>query len=562
MLSTNTHKSTNVRAVVYGRVSKDDRINDGRNLDSQIEMGGKYCLEKNYDIIEKIKEDERGACGADIDLPGLNQIRQMAKAKQFDVLVVRELDRLSRNLAKQLIVEEELNRQQILIEYVLTEYADSPEGRLQKHVKAVLSEYEREKITERIVRGRTNKIRKGQTLSAGRAPYGYRPIIKDGKSTFEIFDIEANVIRLIFQFYLQDGLSMRAIAMRLTEMGAPLPKKNIKPGRMQIWFASSVGKFIKNESYAGVWYYGKYNSKTGEKHKRENWIAVNIPAIIDRETWQAAQIKATTNSERSKRNSKYNYLLSHRLTCGYCGCKCGGKKNKINFYYGCYGKGNREMLSNCTLPYFRADKVDAITWQWIKSLLTNPENLEQGLQDYQSQKTIENKPLTDRLAIIENLLADNKAQLTRLLDLYLGGDFPKELLTERKQRLETTIIGLEREHLALTTQVEATALTQEQIQSIKEFAFQVTNGLELVDSNFETRQKIVDLLDVHATLAFEKEQRVIYLQCKIGTTQTLITSTTTGGSALAPASWTRYCAGCFPTPKTSACWKWDAARAI
>ena len=33
----------------------------------------------------------------------------MATAKQFDVLKVRELDRLSRSLAKQLIFEEELN---------------------------------------------------------------------------------------------------------------------------------------------------------------------------------------------------------------------------------------------------------------------------------------------------------------------------------------------------------------------------------------------------------------------------------------------------------------------
>ena len=88
------------RAVTYARVSGDDRGKGGRNLDSQIEMAREYAEKHGYKIIEALKEDDRGASGASFELEQLKRVREMAARQEFDVLVVRELDRLSRNLAK------------------------------------------------------------------------------------------------------------------------------------------------------------------------------------------------------------------------------------------------------------------------------------------------------------------------------------------------------------------------------------------------------------------------------------------------------------------------------
>ena len=96
------------RAIIYARVSSDDRGKDGRNLTGQLEMGREYALEHGYTIVAELAEDDRGASGAAIDLPELTKVRDMARASEFDVLVVREIDRLSRNLAKQLIIEQEV----------------------------------------------------------------------------------------------------------------------------------------------------------------------------------------------------------------------------------------------------------------------------------------------------------------------------------------------------------------------------------------------------------------------------------------------------------------------
>jgi hypothetical protein len=142
-------------------------------------------------------------------------------------------------------------------------------------------------------------------------------------------------------------------------------------------------------------------------------------------------------------------------------------------------------------------------------------------------------------------LADNKAQLTRLLDLYLSGNLPMEMLTECKVKLETTINALEKERNALSTQINVNRLDDKQIRSIKEFALSVVKDLELVESDFDTKREVIELLNVQVTLTIENEQKVVYRQCRLGTTTISITSTVTGGSpaGLAPCkpSWTRFC---------------------
>ncbi len=133
------------RAVLYARVSKDDTRNDGRNLDGQLEMCREYAQAHGWHVVAELAEDDRGASGASFELPQLNRVREMAQDSEFDILVVREIDRLSRSLAKQLIVEEELKRHGVQIKYALSEYPDTPEGSLMKNIRATIAEYEREK---------------------------------------------------------------------------------------------------------------------------------------------------------------------------------------------------------------------------------------------------------------------------------------------------------------------------------------------------------------------------------------------------------------------------------
>ena len=180
--------------MLYARVSGDDRQNEDRNLLSQLDMCRSYAEDRGWQIVAELHEDDQGASGAAFELPQLNHIRELARARAFDILVVRELDRLSRSLAKQLILEEEFKHQGIAIAYVLGEYPDTAEGNLVKHVKASIAGFERSKIRERMARGSALKVRAGSVLLS-HPPLGYDLVERDNRSTLAINEAEAQIVR-------------------------------------------------------------------------------------------------------------------------------------------------------------------------------------------------------------------------------------------------------------------------------------------------------------------------------------------------------------------------------
>jgi DNA invertase Pin-like site-specific DNA recombinase len=65
--------------------------------------------------VAELAEDERGMSGSSLDRSQLNCMLAMARAGQFDALVVRDLHRLSRDLGNLLILEKELGQHGVQI---------------------------------------------------------------------------------------------------------------------------------------------------------------------------------------------------------------------------------------------------------------------------------------------------------------------------------------------------------------------------------------------------------------------------------------------------------------
>ena len=469
----------------------------------------------------------------------------MAESGDFDILAVRELDRLSRNLAKQLIVEEELRRHGIDVQYVLADYPDTAEGRLNKHIRATIAEYEREKGIERMVRGTRNKIKAGSVMVYRRPPYGYQVVEEDGKWRLVVYEPEARIVRLAYEWYASgdengNTMTLSDITRRLTKMAIPTrgDKQNLNKKRgVGEWSRMTVHRILRNETYAGVWHYGKkHKAKDGQQPRfGEEMIAVGVPPIVPRETWEVVQARFSVNRNRADLRRKHDYLLGGRVTCGCCGLKMRGCANgqagapRVHAYYVCSARTHKlELVRECNLPTFRADQVDTAVWRWVKSFLTNPEALAQGLWQVHQEREQENLPIRERLAVVDDLLADNRTQLERLLDLYLSGDFPKDVLTDRKVRLEATIFALEKERAGLVAYLNAQLLTAEQIQTIQEFAAKVSETLGAMDGDLGAMRGLVEALDVQITLAVEDGQKVVYARCMIGEDSWLVSQTRSG----------------------------------
>lgn len=506
------------RALIYARVSYDDRKNEARNLAGQIADGQKYCQEKGYSIVAELAEDDRGASGASWDLPMLNQALDMARAGQADVLVVRELDRFARGLAKQLVVEGEFRRHGVGVEYILAQYDDTPEGKLNKHIRAVIADFEREKISQRMVRGRRLKVKSGKVLlhGKGKAPYGYR--LQDGQ--FVVFEPEARIVRIIFTWYMQGDengkrLTPAAIARRLTEMKVPTWADTRAASSTKVrgegeWCKATIRKYLANETYAGLWHYGK--NGTEARNPRAQWLAVEVPAIIDRETWERAQKQRGRNKTQARRNTKRPYLVSRRVVCGQCNSKMFAKTNNWgNSYYICSRAAGRLAGKDCNLPYFRSDHVDAAVWEKTKEWLQDPEVLEQSLEEIKAKLAQKHQPLHDRLTVVDDLLTENRGKLEKLLDLYLAGDFPREVLADRKARLETTIASLEEERAYLAATLESQDLSDDQIKTIVDLAREVAGGLKEAERDFGARRRIIDDLHVKVRLVIEEGIKVAYV---------------------------------------------------
>ena len=120
------------RAIIYVRVSTDEQAK-GYSLQTQVEGCMRYAQEMGYAIAATFQEDYTGTT---LDRPALNEMRSLiATDSSISVLIVYDLDRIARKSILQMILEEELHRSGINVEYVIGRYEDSDEGRLQKQIR-------------------------------------------------------------------------------------------------------------------------------------------------------------------------------------------------------------------------------------------------------------------------------------------------------------------------------------------------------------------------------------------------------------------------------------------
>lgn len=524
------------RAVLYARVSTQQQ-RDNTSIGGQIEAMEKYAKQQGYKVVERVKVAHSGGYA---DLPGIQRLLEIGRNGEAGVVVVFKVDRFMRGDDADTdpgldaaITERQLNKVGLEVEYLDLPDKDSEGYVWIKTLKRITASIERKNISERMTRGRRRKVQEGNVMTHGRSPYGYNLADVDGKRTLEVYEPEARVVRLIFTWYTvgdgQNGpLSMYAIANRLTAESIPtrgdtssIVRKRTRRG---YWTKGVVSKILHNETYAGTWYYGKQKRVSGKliQNPRSSWLPLDVEPIIDPETWQRAQAQLSKNRDAAQRNTKYDYLMRRRVFCCECGTPMRAKTQKLKGepfgHYRCpVAPGTLDYVKTCSMKtHFRVDQVDAAVWNWVKSFLTDPATLAEGLEAKQAEGEEANRPLRDRLDVVSDLLADNRRQLERALDLYLAGDFPREILTERKERLQATIDSLEREQADLAAQLEAQILTDEQVQTITEFAERAKGGLEVAERDFEKRRHLIELLDVRATLAVENGQKVAYAQCMMG----------------------------------------------
>lgn len=168
--------------------------------------------------------------------------------------------------------------------------------------------------------GRENAVQNRGCFIGTRPPYGYNKI-KIGKNNTLEPNENADIVRLVFEWYVNEGLTYYQIACRLNDMKIPAP-------RGKQWVKDTIRVMLKNQHYIGKVYYGKTKETTlienGElvckSIAQTDYILADglHPAIVDNDIFVKAQEKRANNP-----SAKVGYSLKNPfagiLKCGICG---------------------------------------------------------------------------------------------------------------------------------------------------------------------------------------------------------------------------------------------------
>src|SRR5467141_1064361 len=203
----------NKPAAIYARVSS-DRQKEDHTIASQTATLVEYAKTNGYVVPPEWVFQDEGYSGASLQRPGLEALRDLAAQGQMATVLIYSPDRLSRKYAYQVLLAEELSRCGVELIFLKSPAGVTPEDQLLVQFQGMIAEYERAQIAERSRRGKRHKAQQGSVNVLSGAPYGYRYVRKSDISAayYEVIEAEAEVVRLVFAAYTQQGLSINAIA--------------------------------------------------------------------------------------------------------------------------------------------------------------------------------------------------------------------------------------------------------------------------------------------------------------------------------------------------------------
>lgn len=316
-------------------------------------------------------------------------------------------------------------------------------------------------------RGKEVSLRQGYFVS-GVIPYGYeRDWIYEGKRkrpTLAIVEDEAEIVRLIFDWYANEGIGATKICQRLNEMA-------VKPKKGDIWKKSSITNMLKNEHYLGKIVIKKHidvnmvEDSTITTHCVFNpdyeIVDGKHPAIIDEVTFYKA------NNKLHKYPSVRPSATLQNPFASILKCECGKtmirRRNRNTFRYLC---DEQQLCGNSSVS--EKELVKSAIQHLTKSLNELTVNVS-------SKDDKEKEKHEERISLIESKLFALEKKELALWDKYAEEGMPKEVFdtllskcTSEKKTLEKALKTAQSTMPKTTDQNDKIASLQKAIKSLKE----------------------------------------------------------------------------------------------
>lgn len=280
---------------------------------------------------------------------------------------------------------------------------------------------------KKLLIGRHQAIRRGLYINK-EAPFGYKKVLIKKDHTLEP-DENADVVRMVFDLFLNHNLTYYQIAKKLDSMG-------IKPAKSKTWSKCSIRYMLKNPHYDGKVCYNMVKEVTtmenGEKITRrinqakDTWIVEEgiHPAIIDHETFEKVQVKMKENATPAKLGYKLQNPFAGIMVCGFC-----GKAIANHPYKHADDRLECTTRPRCCKSVKKSEVIEAVTLALEKSEL--PE-LEARWKNGDGKAIVIQKKLLENL---EKELANYKAQEEKQYEFLETGKYSVDVFDKRNTAL-------------------------------------------------------------------------------------------------------------------------------
>ena len=264
----------------------------------------------------------------------LSQRPQMLKALElintgeFDGIICMDIDRLSRGNgmdSSYIMSVLQTNNCKIVTPNKTYDLSNEMDEQF-ADMKFMFSRYELSTIRKRLITGRDTSVKEGRFMGST-APYGYKIIKLKGEkgNTLEVIPEEAQVVRMIFDWYTQDGLGAGQIAEKLNTI-------HIKPRKVNEWSTEVVRKILINEHYMGKLPWkkhlvgkkfidGQLQKKKYVNKEYEVHDGRHTPIISEEQFELAQQIRQDNRTRPIKLSLDVVNPFGGLLYCGHCGTK-------------------------------------------------------------------------------------------------------------------------------------------------------------------------------------------------------------------------------------------------
>lgn len=363
-----------MRTAAYARYSSDQQ--SVASLEDQLRNCRTYCARQDW--AAPVEFTDAAISGSRMDRPGYRRL--LASAHQFDVIMVDDLSRLSRDTIESAKAVRHLVHMGVRLIGVSDGTDTAQKGyKIGASLRGLMSELYIDDLAEKTHRGLAGRALQG--ASAGGLPYGYR-VTEVGQRAID--EAQAMIVRRVFAEYIA-GKSPRAIA-------AALNKDRIPTARGTSWAMTVIYGDLRrglgilaNPIYVGrqVWNRSKWvkHPDTGRRLRQERpeseWYTTEHPelAIVDAATWNAAQARMRGMSPNRLEKPAggpgrpARHILSGILRCDVCG----GPLVIVDRYrYGCATHKDRgDAACNSRIRVPRAGAEEALLASIRKDLLSD-----------------------------------------------------------------------------------------------------------------------------------------------------------------------------------------------